>query len=241
VVWWLWSGWLALAVLFTSHMLVLYPTLVANSGWLGPVVRGFRPNGNEVWLTIDDGPHESDTKAILETLALHGARATFFVKGTNVRANPHLVDLITRSGSTVANHSDTHPSGTFWCLGPTRIAAEINGCNEAIAARTGTMPPWFRAPVGMKNPFVHPLLDRRGMKLIGWSARAFDAVASNADGVVKRITAEAEPGAIILLHQGKPIHAECIRRVVEELSAKGFRFVVPADDQLAGGRLKTKR
>lgn len=224
----------ALGVIFVSHMLVLYPTLRARSGWLGPVITSFHTDANEVWLTIDDGPDAEDTPVILEILRSHDAHATFFVKGKNVRALPDLARRIVAEGHTLGNHSDTHPSGSFWCLSPGRIAREIDGCNAAIEEATGVRPSLFRAPVGMKNPFVHPLLERRGMPLVGWSSRGFDGVHPEAGQVVSRIMKDIAPGAIVLLHEGKTgrdgsrVSPEIIGSLLQELDSRGYRCVIPA-------------
>src|SRR5205085_6786554 len=94
-----------LAILALSHALILYPTMRPNVQWFGPVITGFDTNANEVWLTIDDGPTD-DTPAILDVLDARAAKATFFVKGTLVRANEQLVREIVARGHSVANHSD---------------------------------------------------------------------------------------------------------------------------------------
>lgn len=219
-----------IGILALSHALLLYPTLRPNVQWLGPVVTSFEPEGNQVWLTIDDGPTD-DTAAILDILDARGAKATFFIKGILARQRPDLLRLIVERGHGVGNHSDTHPSASFWCLLPAAIAAEIDGC-------AATIPPtrWFRAPVGMKNPAVHPALARRGMRLIGWSVRGFDGVRADVERVVRRIVPRVFPGAIVVLHQGREFSAGCIVRVVDELRGRGYSFVIPADE-----RLKTKR
>ena len=210
-------------LLTLASALLLYPTLRPNVQWLGPVITCFEPDGNEIWLTIDDGP-TGDTLQVLDALDVP---ATFFVKGKLAREHPELIRAIVDRGHTIANHSDTHPSATFWCLPPAAIAREIDG---------GVTSKWFRAPVGMKNPFVHPALRRRGMRLIGWSARGFDGVRADVESVVHRIVPRVFPGAIVLLHQGRDTAAACITRVVDELRARGYAFVIPA-----GERLKTKR
>jgi peptidoglycan/xylan/chitin deacetylase (PgdA/CDA1 family) len=97
----------------------------------------------------------------------------------------------------------THPSATFWALPKKRIASEIDRCSDAIEKATGSKPSLFRAPVGMKNPFVHPLLDARGLRLIGWSARGFDGVRSMPEDAALRIMKSVRPGAIILAHEGR--------------------------------------
>lgn len=220
-----------LAIMAATHLLLVYATLRPNVQWLGPVVTGFATDKEEVWLTIDDGPAE-DTPALLDVLDRHRARATFFVKGALTRQRPDLVRAIAERGHSVANHSDTHPSATFWCLPPGAIAREIDGCNEALLHVTGHAPIWFRAPVGMKNPAVHPLLSSRGMRLIGWSARGFDGVGSEPAAVTSRITRETRAGSIVLLHQGRPRSAEIIDSVLTALESRGYSFVVPADERL---------
>jgi peptidoglycan/xylan/chitin deacetylase (PgdA/CDA1 family) len=119
------------------------------------------------------------------------------------------------------NHSMTHPAATWWCLGPRQLAREIG--NER----------WFRAPVGMKNPFVHPILEKRGMRLIGWTVRGLDTIGGN---VLGRVLRGVRPGAIVVLHQGRPKSLETIEGVVEALQQEGYAFVVPDD-----ARLKTRR
>jgi len=191
--------------------------------WLGPVITCFEPRGKELWLTIDDGP----TDDTLDVLAALDVPATFFVKGSLARAHPERIRAMLERGHTIANHSDTHPSATFWCLPPGRLARQIDG---------GPPSRWFRAPVGMKNPFVHPALRRRGVRLIGWSVRGFDTLGDDIDRVVARIVPRVFPGAIVVLHQGRAISTRCIARVVGELRARGYEFVIPDD-----ARLKTKR
>ena len=139
---------LALGVLFLSHLLILFPTLVANCQWWGPVITHFETTRREVWLTIDDGPDPVQTPHMLEILRRFKAKATFFVIGERTAKFPAELDAIRAAGHEIANHTATHPSATFWCLSPSRIAAEIDRCH--VAKR------YFRAPAGMKNFFVHP-------------------------------------------------------------------------------------
>jgi peptidoglycan/xylan/chitin deacetylase (PgdA/CDA1 family) len=230
-----WSALAALGVIALSHALVLYPTLRPNVQWLGPVVTRFRSAEKEVWLTVDDGPTE-DTIAVLDLFDAHAIKVTFFVKGVLAEKRPELIHEMLRRGHAVANHSYSHPSATFWCLPPSRIAEQIRRCNEALKTITGSTPAFFRAPVGTKNPAVHPALNRLGMTLIGWSARAFDTKTKDPELVVKRVMPDVSPGAIILLHQGRVASVPMLARVIEEVQRAGYRFVIPSPD-----RLKTNR
>jgi peptidoglycan/xylan/chitin deacetylase (PgdA/CDA1 family) len=199
--------------------------------WFGPVVTRFATDRKEAWLTVDDGPTE-DTHAVLDLFAAHGVKATFFVKGELAERHPDLVRAMLDRGHSVANHSQTHPSGSFWCALPGRVAEEIDGCNRALKAATGSAARWFRAPVGFKNPVVHPALSRRGMRLIGWTARGFDAVVSDPEQVAARILPNVRPGAIIVLHQGRDHSLRVLERVIVALEAQGYTFVIPDDAQL---------
>jgi peptidoglycan/xylan/chitin deacetylase (PgdA/CDA1 family) len=206
---------------------VLYPTLRPTVQWWGPVITRFETPRREVWLTIDDGPTD-DTRALLDLFDRKNVTATFFVKGVLAAAHRDLIDEIVARGHSVANHSNTHPAGSFWCALPGRIGEEIDLCNRALGGTTK----WFRAPVGLKNFFVHPALEQRGMRLIGWTARAFDAVVSDVAQIEARIVANLRPGTIIVLHQGLAHSVAALERVVDAVQARGYAFVIPSDDAL---------
>lgn len=232
----LWRApWIGLGVLALSHALILYPTLSPNVQWLGPVITRFDATDRELWLTIDDGPTD-DTSALLDLLAAHAVPATFFVKGELAESKPAIVREIVGRGHTVGNHSHTHPSGTFWCLPPRAVADEIERCQSALQSIAGDPPSLFRAPVGMKNPFVHPALNRCGLRLIGWTIRSFDAVKSDAGAIASDVERHLEPGAILVLHQGREWSLRVVERVITIAASNGYRFVIPDSS-----RLKTKR
>lgn len=229
-------SWLAaIGVVALSHALVLWPTLRPNSQWLGPVITRFESTSNEVWLTIDDGP-TSDTQPLLDALDARGVKATFFVKGSLAMERPDLIRLMLERGHDVANHSQTHPSGSFWCLPPAALASQIDTCSKALEEITGKRSTLFRAPVGMKNPFVHPILAQRGLTLVGWSVRGFDSFGDDVGRVARRIVPRVRAGSIIVMHQGRGFSVACVSRVIDELHTRGYRFVIPSFE-----RLKTNR
>lgn len=226
--WWRYGWRVGLPSLMATHLLALWGTLRPDSRLFGPVLTRLHTRERVVWLTIDDGPSD-DTAAILDLLDAHGAKATFFVVGERALARPELVREIARRGHGIGNHSDSHPQAWFWALGPSRMRREIARTQAAIAQVTGEAPRWFRAVVGMANPFVAPALAAHGLARVGWSARGFDGVRADPDAVVARIEAQLAPGAIVLVHEGAPHgrNVETLKKLLMRLDALGYRCVVP--------------
>jgi peptidoglycan-N-acetylglucosamine deacetylase len=228
----------ALAPIFLSHVLLLYATLVPNCQWFGPVMRSFETSEPEIWLTIDDGPSPVHTAALLEILDRFQARATFFLIGKNAEQYPHLVTEILTRGHQIANHTYTHPSGSFWFAGPGRIGAEIDLCAELLRTAPDRPAHFFRAPAGLKNIFVHPELDRRQLRLIGWSVRGLDTIQRDPARVADRILKRLKPGAIVVLHEGQrakkdpEFNPRCLELTLTRLEENGYRCVIPQREQL---------
>ena len=223
-----------------TKFLIVYPAIRANCRWFGPVVSRFRTEQKGVWLTIDDGPHPEDTPELLKLLKKYHARATFFVIGRQVAKHPKLARAIVRDGHTLANHTHTHPVLFFWSFLKTRLTREIDQCTQTLRTVTGETPRCFRAPAGMANLFLHFLLCDRNMKLIGWSARGFDGMLHNTNTMADRICKSIQPGAIILLHegrrdrQGRPINLILTETILTRLTAEGYVFIVPDEEDFIG-------
>ena len=184
---------LALAPIFLSHVLLLYATLVPNCQWWGPgdpivCTRRSRKSGSRS-TTARRPPTPAKCSIFLERF---DARATFFVIGERAEKYPHLITEILSRGHEIANHTYTHPSGTFWAAGPARIAAEIDRCAEWLRSGPDRPARLFRAPAGLKNFFVHPELARRGLALIGWTVRGFDTVLRDPALVAARILRKSQ-------------------------------------------------
>jgi peptidoglycan/xylan/chitin deacetylase (PgdA/CDA1 family) len=228
----------ALAPIFLSHVLLLYATLVANCQWFGPVLRSFETSEPEIWLTIDDGPSPAHTMSMLEILDRFQARATFFLIGKNAEQYPHLVTEILTRGHQIANHTYTHPSGSFWFAGPGRIAAEIDLCAELLRTVPDRPASFFRAPAGLKNIFVQPELERRQLQLIGWSVRGLDTIRRDPAQVAERIVTRLKPGTIVVLHEGQraeknpEFNPRCLELTLTRVAENGYRCVIPQPEQL---------
>lgn len=227
----------ALALWFLPDLLLAYHVFVPRAQGLVRMHCRFTTARREVWLTIDDGPDPEDTPRILELLARHGARATFFVIGENAVAHPELIRAIAEAGHEVAHHTHTHPVATFWCASPARVRGELDFGLAALRS-AGVTPTRFRPPVGIKNLWLGPALRRRGLTCVGWSARGLERWRGDAETVAARCLRDLAPGAILLLHEGLRVPASirihAIRRVIERLREQGYQCVIPKPDQLTG-------
>lgn len=221
------AGW-AIATLLAGGALLVWGSLYPHSRLFGPVLTRLATRRREVWLTFDDGPC-ADTPALLDLLDRHGARATFFLVGARARRHPGLVRDIVRRGHQVANHTESHPAGHFWLLGPGALAAQIEGAQATLAALSGTRPRWFRAVAGLGNPFLAPVLRRAGLERVSWTVRGFDGVDGDDERVLARLRRRLCPGAIVLLHEGgAPGRSVALAgRLLAALEALGYRVAPP--------------
>lgn len=228
VLWWQWGWRTGLSALAVTHLAMVWGTLRPQSAMFSPVLRRLPTAERVVWLTIDDGP-SADTLPMLDLLDAHDARATFFLVGERARSRPEVVREIVRRGHGIGQHSHTHPQAWFWALPPRAMRAQIDEAQATLAALTGTRPRWFRAVVGMANPFVAASLTRHGLARVAWSARGFDAVMADPQRNLSRIERGLKPGAIVLLHEGATHgrSVETLAAVLSMLDARGFRAVLP--------------
>ena len=155
----------------------------------------------EVALTIDDGPDPEVTPAVLDVLDAHGARATFFCIAERAARHPELVREIVRRGHSVQNHSHAHRHN-FSLLGPRGFAREIAAAQQVLREVAGEEPRFFRAPAGLRNPFLAPVLHRLGLTLASWTRRGFDTREHDPQRVLQRLTRGLAAGDILLLHDG---------------------------------------
>lgn len=192
----------ALGAVAANHGILTAAGLWPRSRWLGPnwvhlpAASGIR---GEVAITIDDGPDPAVTPRVLAQLAEVGAAATFFCVGERVRRYPELAREILRQGHVIENHSQRHRHD-FSLLGPKRMHREIAEAQASIAEVTGSIPAFFRAPAGLRNPFLQPLLDDLQLRLASWTRRGFDTVNGNPDVIYNRLAASLRGGDILLLH-----------------------------------------
>lgn len=197
--WWPW----ALSAVVADHLLLTAAGLWPRSKLLGPNWTRLPAAGGAaaIAITVDDGPDPEITPRVLALLDERRVRATFFCVGERVTRHAALAREIVQRGHAIENHSQRHLH-RFSLLGPRALAAEIAHAQQAILAATGEVAQFFRAPAGLRNPFLEPVLARANLRLVSWTRRGFDTVSGSAQGVLGRLTRRLEAGDILLLHDG---------------------------------------
>lgn len=173
-------------------------TLLADSVWRGPRSR------RALALTFDDGPSES-TPALLELLARHRAKATFFQCGHHARRLPALVRAVVDAGHEAGNHTDRHAA--LYLRSAAFIEQEIARAQDAIASAAGAAPRWFRAPYGARWFGLRDAQRRHGLTGAMWTAIGRDWTLPAA-AIVRRLRRATRPGAILCLHDGRELAHE---------------------------------
>ena len=225
----------ALGAVALNHAVLGAAGLWPKSRLLGPnwthlpASSGMR---GEVAITIDDGPDPEVTPSVLSQLGMYGARASFFCVGERVERYRELAQEIIRCGHAIENHTQRHRH-TFSLLGPRAIEAEIARAQDSIARVTGDSPRFFRAPAGLRNPFLDPVLCRLQLRLATWTRRGFDTVSGDADTVYRRLVNSLQGGDILLLHDGnaargrtgQPVILEVLPRLLETLISRQLKSI----------------
>ncbi|MFM7376138.1 MAG: polysaccharide deacetylase family protein [Chthoniobacterales bacterium] len=176
-----------------------------------------------VALTFDDGPHGKLTPQLLDLLQRENVRATFFVLGSLVEANPQIVQRMAAEGHEVANHTWNHPR--LPSLSREKFDEQIRKTTEIIERNTGKKVTTMRPTYGLYNERVkNDLLDDYGLDIILWSVDPNDWKKPGANVVARRLVEGAHPGAILLAHDIHPGTIAAMPRAIADLKAKGYEF-----------------
>jgi len=212
-----------------------YATMAPGSQLYGrTVTHGSDPQ--QIALTFDDGPNDPYTFQLLELLAKHEAKATFFLIGKYARQRPDLVRAIHQAGHAIGNHTYSHPNLIF--ASAARLRQELDDCHRVLEDAIGSYAPLFRPPFGGRRPAV--LRAARSLRLtpVMWSVTSYDWSAQSAEMIVNRVGSQIEShknrqAEILLLHDGSHLAfatdrsctVQATRQLLEKYSADGMRFV----------------
>lgn len=163
-------------------------------------------NPGELALTFDDGPNPAWTPQLLDLLAIHNVRATFFMVGSFAKAEPALVRRVAAAGHLIGNHSWTHPNLALTAA--RKVTEELNSTTDTLQQITGSPVRFFRPPFGARRPFVLRTARSLGLVPVTWNAMTTDWKTPSADAIAQHLKHTIDAlerqgsAANIVLHDG---------------------------------------
>lgn len=160
----------------------------------------------EIALTFDDGPNPAWTPRLLEVLARHDVKATFFVVGKFASHESALARYIANGGHAIGNHSWTHPN--LARTPAAKVREELTRTRDTLEQIMQKPVTLFRPPFGARRPYVLRTARELGMTPVMWNAMTNDWEEPSAERIAEQLTARVESAcrngraANIVLHDG---------------------------------------
>ncbi|MDV3124213.1 polysaccharide deacetylase family protein [Mycobacterium sp. 21AC1] len=178
---------------------------------------------NCIALTFDDGPGPY-TDRLLQILKDNDAKATFFLIGNKVAANPEGAERIAAAGMEIGSHTWEHPNMT--AIPPQDIPAQFSRSSDAIEAATGTRPKLVRTAGGLVNDQVLAEAKKQGLADINWDVIPFDwANDANTAATRYMLMTQIRPGAVVLLHDTYSSTVDLVQQFIPVLKANDYHLV----------------
>jgi peptidoglycan/xylan/chitin deacetylase (PgdA/CDA1 family) len=234
------AGWAVAAVaaiVVATVAFFTYAIASPRSRFFAAVVSRLDTDQPIVALTFDDGPDPVFTPQILDVLAAHRARATFFVLGERAARHPELVRRIHREGHTIGTHTQRHRLA-FHFGRPGYVQREIEDAIAVVAGIVPTSPTLFRPPQGLRTPcFAAGWRRTRGLTCVTWSVRGLDSLPTTPRAIVDRVARRLARGAIVTLHDGtglggghdRAATVEALATLLRTCEQRGLRCVSLAE------------
>src|SRR5664279_4243423 len=222
------AGGIAVAGLATwAGFESMWPTLHAY----GRSFVGLPPGTRKLALTYDDGPNDACTLHLMEVLARHDVKATFFVLGQFVQQKPEIVRALAAAGHVIGNHSWDHPRLIF--ASDSELRSQVERTQAAVFDACGATPTLFRPPYGGRRPGTLQTVRKLGLEPVMWNVTGYDWKATSADKVVAHAQRQIHGGDVILMHDGDQLamgsdrahSVEATNRIVALYKAEGLQFV----------------
>ncbi len=174
-----------------------------------------------LYLTFDDGPHETATPFVLDQLKQYNAKATFFCIGKNVASHPEIYKRILDEGHSTGNHTYDHLNG--WKVKSEEYIENIEKAAGYIHSK------FFRPPYGrISLPVSKKLRKKFGYKIIMWHILSGDFDENiSPEKCLTNVIEYAEAGSVIVFHDSKKAWNSLsftLPEVLRTFADKGFLF-----------------
>jgi peptidoglycan/xylan/chitin deacetylase (PgdA/CDA1 family) len=177
-----------------------YQSKASTAQWYGPTFAGGARGSKQIALTYDDGPNDPHTLKLLDVLAKHSVRATFFMIGRYVQQRPDIARAVAQAGHVIGNHTFTHPRLIFTSAARTRT--QLRDCHQALTNAIGEHSNLFRPPFGGRRPSTLRVARELGLQTVMWNVSGRDWNVPPAAVIEKKVMRQIRGGDVILLHDG---------------------------------------
>jgi peptidoglycan/xylan/chitin deacetylase (PgdA/CDA1 family) len=222
-------------VVAAAAVAIGYQSTSPTGQWYGRTFTGLKPGSRQLALTYDDGPNDPHTLRLLEVLAKHDVKATFFLIGRYVKQRPDIVSELVRAGHVVGNHTFSHPNLIFASALQTKM--QLLDCQQALTDAVGEHSRLFRPPFGGRRPSTLRIARALGLEPVMWNVTGGDWKGKPAEYVERRVGRQVRGGDVILLHDGghEAFGADrsqtviATDRLIGRYKAEGYEFLtIPA-------------
>jgi peptidoglycan-N-acetylglucosamine deacetylase len=208
-----------------------YQSMAPEGRWYGSTFTGLARGSKQLALTYDDGPNDPHTLRLLEVLAKHNVKATFFLIGRYVRQRTDIARELAAAGHTTGNHTSTHSLLTL--KSQAEIRRQLSDCRAALSDAIGEHSNLFRPPFGGRRPAVLRIARQLHLEPIMWSVTGYDWDAPPAEIIERKVTKQIRGGDVILLHDGDHRQMGADRsqtvlatdRLIDRYKTQGYEFV----------------
>ncbi len=178
-----------------------------------------------VYLTFDDGPHPVYTPQVLEVLASHEVKATFFVVGDMVRRWPEAARQIVEEGHSIQSHAWNHD--TLTAFSRKEFIRDMNRTQTELLYATKTQATCLRPPYGATSSRVEKWANELGLTVELWDVSGSDWTDISAGGIARRVIRRVAPGSVVLLHDGggpRSRTVSALEVIIPALLEEDYRF-----------------
>jgi len=208
-----------------------YSAYSPRSQLYGRTYLGAGRGSRQLALTYDDGPNDPHTLRLLEVLARHDVRATFFMIGRFVAEKAEIARELARAGHVIGNHTFYHPNLIFCSAG--RVRSELEECRKILADTVGEHSALWRPPFGARLPHVLGIGRHLGLQPVMWTVSSNDWKIRSAEAIEQRVARRIRGGDVILMHDGSHVRmgadrartVEATDRLIRRFKDQGYEFV----------------